>query len=69
LWFDHRQPAAGDGAHGELFMPGNPELENHEYVQERIQRGDHFVRHGHTAPGQAQHDNIVTATVMLKKTG
>jgi hypothetical protein len=50
-------------------MPGDSELAHQEYAQDCVQRGGYFLRHWHTAPRQAQHDNIITAAVILEKTG
>src|SRR5258706_397244 len=62
-------PATGDRAHRELLMSRNPELAHHEHVQRRVQRGGYLIGHRHPAPRQTQHHDIVTAPVMLQKTG
>src|SRR3954452_25463390 len=63
---DHPQAAAGDCSKGQLFVPWNSELTYKKNIHWRMQDVCDFVRHGYTAAGQSQHEQI-RATLALRQ--
>ena len=56
---DDRGAAAGHRAGGQLLVAGHADLAHHEDVEGRAEAPRHLGRHDHTAPGEAEHDDVV----------
>src|SRR5207245_11621330 len=58
-----------DGAHGQLLVPGYPELANTEHVEWCIQAACNGKSHGHTAPRQGENDDVGGVGQMAQLSG
>jgi hypothetical protein len=56
----HPDAAAGDGTHGELLVPGDPQLPHQEHVEGRAQLAGNLIGHWDAAPREPQHDHVAS---------
>ncbi len=66
---DHRDPAAGDRPHRQLFPARHAQLSDKEDVKRGTQRGGHLIRHRHAATREPQHYDVGSGPVLVEEAG
>ena len=57
----HPDSAAGDRAHGELLVPGDPQLPHQQHVEGRAELAGNLVGHWNPAPRESEHHHVASA--------
>src|SRR5205814_8667030 len=63
LLVEHAHAAGRHGAHRELLVAGDAQLAHEEYVERRTERTGDFIRDGHAAAREGEHQDLRTMGV------